>query len=144
MKRLMSTQSLAAIALTLGALAGASSAQARNEVNFSVGVQVPGIYVEPAPVYMQPAPVYVQPRQIYRPVPIRYERYDEGRRYDGPHWQGRGPYGDHDREGYSNGYESGGPRHQWQPSHRYGPNGDFDRDGAPNRFDRAPGNPYRR
>jgi hypothetical protein len=137
MKRLMSTPTLAAIALTMGAFAAASSAYAHNDVRFSVGVQVPGIYVEPAPVYVQPRPIYV-------PVSSRYERYDEGRRFDGPHWQHRGPYGDHEREGFANGYESGRPRNQWYPSHRYGPNGDFDRDGVPNRFDRAPGNPYRR
>jgi hypothetical protein len=133
----MSPPSLAAIALTLSALAAASPAQAHSDVNFSVGVQVPGVYV-------QPAPVYVQPRQIYRPVPVRYERYDEGRRYDGPHWQHRGHFSDREREGFANVYESGGPRHQWYPSHRYGPNGDLDRDGVPSRFDHAPGNPYRR
>lgn len=60
MKHLISTQSLAAIALTLGAFAAASSAQARTDVYFSVGVQSPGYYVQPAPVYVQPAPVYVQ------------------------------------------------------------------------------------
>ncbi|BCO26617.1 hypothetical protein MIZ03_1500 [Rhodoferax lithotrophicus] len=114
MKRLIATPTLAAIALTLGAFAAASSAQARSDVNFSVGVQVPGVYV-------QPAPVYEQPRQIYRPMPSRYERYDEGRRYEGPHWQHRGPYGNHEREGFANVYESGGPRHQWYPSHPYGP-----------------------
>lgn len=137
MKRLMSTPSLAAIALTLGTFAAASSAQAESDVSFSVGVQVPGVYVQPAPVYVPPRPIYV-------PVPSRYERYDEGRRYDGPHWQHRGPYGNHEREGFANVYESGGLRHQWYPPHRYGPYGDFDRDGIPNRFDRAPGNPYRR
>lgn len=137
MKRLVSTPTLAAIALTLGAVAAASSAYARSDVNFSVGVQVPG-------VYEQPAPVYVHPRHIYRPVPSRYERYDEGRRYDGPYWQHRGPYGDHDREGFAKVYEPAGPRHQWQPSHRYGPNGDLDRDGIPYRFERELNNPYRR
>lgn len=137
MKRLMSTPTLAAIALTLGTFAAASSAQAETDVRFSVGVQVPGVYV-------QPAPVFVQRRPIYAPAPIRYERYDEGRRYEGPHWQHHGHFGDRDREGFSNGYESGGPRHPWYPPHRYGPHGDFDRDGIPNRFDRAPGNPYRR
>jgi hypothetical protein len=137
MNRLISTKSLAAIALALSAFTAASSAHARTDVNFSVGVQVPGIYV-------QPAAVYVQPRQIYWPAPVRDERYDEGRRYDGPRWQGRGPYGDHDREGFAKVYESGGQHNQWYPSRRYGPNGDLDRDGVPNRYDRAPNNPYRR
>ena len=137
MKRLISTPTLAAIALTVSAFAAASSAYAHNDVSFSVGVQVPGIYVEPAPVYVQPRPIYV-------PAPVRYERYDEGRRYEGPHWQHHGYFGDRDREGFANGYESGGPRNQWRPSHPDGPNGDFDRDGVPNRFDHALNNPYRR
>ncbi|MDD2926953.1 hypothetical protein [Rhodoferax sp.] len=137
MKRLMSSPTFAAIALTLGAFAAASSAQAHSDVSFSVGVQVPGVYV-------QPAPVYVQPRPIYAPAPIRYERHDEGRRYDGPHWQHRGPYGDHDRNGFATVHKPGGPHLPWYPPHRYGPNGDLDRDGVPNRFDHAPSNPYRR
>jgi len=157
MKHLISTQSLAAIALTLGAFAAASSAHARSDVTFSVGVQVPGIYVHPAPVYMHPAPVYVQPRPIYMPAPGHYGRYDEGRRNDGQHWQGRGPYGDHDRDGIANVYESGGPRDQWHQARLYGPNGDLDRDGirnkwdrdidgdgVRNRYDRVPNNPNRR
>lgn len=144
MKRLISTPSLATIALTLGAVAAASSAQAHSDVSFYVGVQVPGMYVQSAPVYVQPAPLNVQPWQVYRPVPVRYERYDEGRRHEGPHWQGRRTYGDHERVGFANVYEPGGPRNLWQSSQPYGPNGDLDRDGIPNRFDRAPNNPYRR
>jgi len=150
MKHRIFTQSLAAIALTLGAFAAASSAHARSDVFFSVGVQVPGIYV-------QPAPVYVQPRQIYTPAPAQYGRYDEGRRHDGQHWQRRSSYGDHGRDGIANVYASGGPRNQWRQSRPYGPYGDLDRDGirnqwdrdvdgdgVRNRFDRVPNNPNRR
>ena len=129
MKHLISTQSLAAIALTLGAFAAASSAHARSDVYFSVGVQVPGIYV-------QPAPVYVQPRPIFMSAPGHYGRYDDGRRHDGKHWQRRGPYGDHDRDGIANVYDSGGPRNQWRQSRLYGPYGDLDRDGIRNQWDR--------
>jgi len=142
MKHLISAKSLAAIALTLGAFAAASSAHARSDVYFSVGVQVPGIYVHPAPVY-------VQPRPIYMPAPDHY------RRHDGQHWQRRSPYGD--RDGIANVYDSGGPRNQWRQSRLYGPYGDFDRDGVrnkwdrdvdgdgiPNRYDRVPHNPNRR
>lgn len=93
MKHLISTQSLAAIALTLLAFAAASSAHARSDVTFSVGVQVPGIYVQQAPVYVQPRPMYVQPRPIYVPAPGHY---------GGSQWQGRGPYGDRDRDGVRN------------------------------------------
>ena len=135
MKHLISAKSLAAIALTLGAFAAASSAHARSDVYFSVGVQVPGIYVQPRPIYM-PAP-------------------DHYRRHDGQHWQRRSPYGD--RDGIANVYDSGGPRNQWRQSRLYGPYGDFDRDGVrnkwdrdvdgdgiPNHYDRVPHNPNRR
>lgn len=164
MKHFISTQSLATVALALGALTAASSVHARSDVYFSVGVQAPGMYVQPAPVYVQPspayvqpAPVYVQPRPIHMPAPRHFGRYDDGRRHDGQHWQRRGPYGDHDRDGIANVYDSGGPRHQWRQSHLYGPYGDLDRDGirnqwdrdvdgdgVRNRYDRAPANPYRR
>jgi hypothetical protein len=148
MSHLFSTPSLAAIALTLGAFAAASSAHARSDVTFSVGVQVPGLYV-------QAAPAHVQPRPIYRPAPGHHGRFDEGQRHGRPNWQGRSPYGD--RDGIANVFERGGPRHQWQQSRLYGPYGDLDRDGirnrwdrdvdgdgVRNRFDRVPTNPNRR
>jgi hypothetical protein len=164
MKHFNSTQALAAVAVALGALTSASSAQAGSDVYFSIGVQVPGMYVQPAPVYVQPAPVYVQrapvygqPRVIYGPAPVHYGRFDDGRRFGGQRWQGRGPYGDHDRDGIANVYDSGGPRLQGRPSRLYGPYGDLDRDGVMNhrdhdidgdgvrnRNDRVPNNPYRR
>lgn len=73
---------LAAAGLMLAALGGASVAQARDNVYWSVGVQAapgvsvgvgnhrpvvvaPPVYYAPAPVYVQPAPVYVQPRVYY-------------------------------------------------------------------------------
>ena len=148
MKHLISTPSLAAIVLTLGAFAAASPAHARSDVTFSVGVQVLGVFVQPAPVYVQPRPIYVQPRPMYVPAPVHH---------GGPHWQGRGPYGDRDHDGIANVYDRGGPRHQWYPSRLHGPYGDLDRDGirnqwdrdvdgdgVPNRYDRVPANPYRR
>lgn len=163
MNHLISTKSLAAIALTLGAFAAASSAQARSDVYFSIGVQSPGyyaqpapVYVQPAPVYVQPAPIYVQPRQIYMAPPAYYGRHDNGRRHDGQRWQ-RGPYGDRDRDGIANVYDTGGPRNQWRQSRLDGPYGDLDRDGirnqwdrdidgdgVRNRYDRVPNNPNRR
>lgn len=163
MKHLISTQSLAAIALTLGAFAAASSAHARSDVTFSIGVQVPGVYlqsapvyVQPVPMYVQPAPMYVQPGPIYMPAPGYYGRHDNGRRHDGQQWQ-RGPYGDRDHNGIANVYDSGGPRNQWRQSRLYGPYGDLDRDGirnqwdrdidgdgVRNRYDRQPINPNRR
>lgn len=156
MKHLISTQSLAAIALTLGAFAAASSAHARSDVTFSIGVQVPGVYLQSAPVYVQPVPMYVQPGPIYMPAPGYYGRHDNGRRHDGQQWQ-RGPYGDRDHNGIANVYDSGGPRNQWRQSRLYGPYGDLDGDGirnqwdrdidgdgVRNRYDRQPINPNRR
>lgn len=155
MKHLNSTQTLAAVALALGALTSVSSAHARSDVYFSIGVQSPGYYVEPAPVY-------VQPRPIYMPAPVYYGRHDDGRRYQGQQWHGqqwqrRGPYGDHDRDGIANVYDVGGPRQQWRQARLYGSYGDLDRDGimnqrdhdldgdgVRNRYDRQPVNPNRR
>lgn len=132
MKPLISIQSLATVALALGAFAAASSAHARSDVHFSIGVQVPGYFV-------QPAPVYGQPRPYYAPAPNYYQRYR-----------------DRDRDGIANIYDRGGPRHQWRQARRYGPYGDLDRDGiinrrdrdrdgdgVRNRYDRLPNNPYR-
>jgi hypothetical protein len=150
MKHLISIKSLAVVAVAMGAFAVASSAHARSDVYFSIGVQVPGVYV-------QPVPVYVQPWSFYTPAPSYYQRYDEGRRYEGQHWQRRGPYGDRDRDGIANIHDSGSQRNQWRQARLQGPYGDLDRDGirnqqdrdrdgdgVRNRYDRLPDNPYRR
>lgn len=161
MKRLISTKSLATVALALGAFAAASAAHARSDVYFSVGVQTPGVYV-------QSAPVHVQPRPVYTPAPQHFGRHDDGRRYDdsrryndsrrydGQYQERRGPYGDRDRDGIANIYDTDGSRHQWRQARLYGPYGDLDRDGirnqndrdrdgdgVRNRYDRLPDNPYR-
>jgi hypothetical protein len=118
MKRLFSAKSIAVAALALGAVGAASAAHARSNVFFSIAV--PGAYVSNAPVYA-PEPVYVAPEPVYvAPQPAYY--YDNGVRYV---------------------YERGHHRY-WRHGHRYGPYGDYDHDGVANRFDRAPGNPYRR
>ena len=83
----------AAVALVLAAAGGASVAQARSNVYFSVGgVVAPGVavnvsnapgyyggYYAPAPVYYAPAPVYYQPAPVVygppvyvRPAPVVY------------------------------------------------------------------------
>jgi hypothetical protein len=120
MTHLISTKFLAAAVLALGAVSMAPSALAHSDVQFSIGVQLPGLY-------MQSVPVYVQPRPVYVPAPVYYERYDQGRRFGGHHWRGRGPYGDLDRDGINN-------------------RRDLDRDGygVRNRYDHMPDNPYRR
>jgi len=125
MKQLISKKALGAAVLALGAFAAASSAHARSDVYFSIGVQTPGFYV-------QPAPVYVQPRSYYTPAPRYYPRHDNGRHYG---WQQRqqqqqlhrGAYGDFDRDGIRNQRDR-----------------DRDGDGVRNRFDRFPNNPNRR
>lgn len=96
MKTNLSTRRAGLIAATLAvaAVGFAGSAQARDNVSFSVGIGVPGvqvgvtnaypvypqpvyqqpIYQQPVyqqPVYVQPAPVYVQPRPVYyAPQPV--------------------------------------------------------------------------
>jgi hypothetical protein len=117
MNRLFSAKAFFVAAVALGAVGAASAAHARTDVVFSIGV--PG-YVQPAPVYVQPEPVYVRPAPVYvQPEPV-YVR----------------PYPVYESRPYWHGY-----RHY---EHRRGPWGDWDHDGVPNRFDRAPGNPYRR
>ena len=150
MKQLIATKSFAAVAFALGAFAAASTAHASSDVYFSLGFQVPGGYVQSAPVYVQPRPVYI-------PAPVHYGRYDDRQRYEEKHWQRRGPYGDRDRDGVANVYDSGHTRNQWPQARLHGPYGDLDRDGImnqrdrdrdgdhiPNRYDRRPDNPYRR
>ncbi|HWI80034.1 MAG TPA: hypothetical protein VNS31_12600 [Ramlibacter sp.] len=118
MKRLISAKSIAVAALALGAVGAASAAHARSDVFFSIGV--PGAYVSNAPVYVQPQPVYVAP-PVYQ--------------YEQPVYYGN--------TGVTYVYERDHHRH-WRHDHRFGPYGDRDHDGVPNRFDRAPANPYRR
>lgn len=67
----------AAGTLATGALFAAASANA--QVNWSVGVNVPGVsvgVVEPGPVYYEPAPVYSRPAPpvYYQPAPPVYYR----------------------------------------------------------------------
>ena len=115
--------------IVLGGFAAASAAHARSDVSFSVGLNVPGVYVQPAPVYVPPAPVYVQPAPVYRPAPVYVQPAPVYVR-PAPIYYG---YGGH-------------RHHHGRPgmNHGRGGNGDWDRDGVPNRFDRAPGNPYYR
>ncbi len=119
MKHLISARSLAAVVVALGVVAAASSAHARSDVYFSIGVQTPGFYVPPAPVY-------VQPRSYYPPAPGYYQRHDNGRHYGWQQRQRYGPYGDLDRDRIRNQRDR-----------------DRDGDGVRNRFDRFPGNPNR-
>lgn len=115
MNRLFSAKSIAMAAVVLGGVAAATAAQARSDVVLSIGLNAPYGYVQPAPVYVAPQPVYVQPRPVYVQPQTIYYGYGQPRYY----------------------YES---RHGYR--HRHG-GWDRDRDGVPNRYDRAPNNPYR-
>ena len=111
----------AAAALAIAAMGFAGGAHARSDVQFSVGVVLPGaqigvtnaypvysqpvyvqpqpVYVQPRPVYVQPAPVYYQPRPVYvQPAPVYYGRPHGWNKRHGHH--GRD---DHRRGGYRQG-----------------------------------------
>jgi hypothetical protein len=131
MKHLTSLKTLAAVAVALGAFAAASSAQARSDVVFSVGLQLPGVYVQPTPVYLIPRP------NVYDlPAPQDDRRFDGGRHHEWQHWQGQGAWRDHEHGGVVSLAESGGPRHLWRQVGLHGPYGDMDRDGIRNQYDR--------
>ena len=117
----------AAIVLVAGTGA-AFSAYARSDIRVSIGIQVPGVYVQPAPVYYQPPPVYVQPRPVYvqprpvyvQPAPIYYQPRPVlvQQPVYGPYY-GPGRGGNHDK------WE----RKQWKKYHRR----DRDQDGRGHR-----------
>jgi hypothetical protein len=118
--------------LAVAAIGFAGSAQARENVYWSVGVGTPGavvnvgnvgsvyqqqpVYVQPQPVYVQPAPVYYQQRPVFvrpqpvyvQPQPVYYERpRGHHRRHGGYQEQGPrngGYYGQRQRNGYGPGY----------------------------------------
>jgi hypothetical protein len=122
MKRLTSLKSIAAAAVVLGAFGAASSAHAATDVFFSV--QAPGVYLQTGPAYGYVQPQYVQPQYV------------------------QPQYGQTWYRGYQpqviTVYERDGWRHHRNHVQRIGAYGDYDRDGVPNRWDRAPANPYRR
>jgi len=61
----------AATALVFVVLGVASGAHARSDVTFSIGIQVPGVYAQPAPFYTEPPRFYYQPQTVYvQPAPV--------------------------------------------------------------------------
>ena len=103
---------LASAGVALALLTAAGAAQARSDVNWSIGVGVPGVvvgarnggygggYYAPAPVYSAPPVYYAPPRPVYyapppvyyappRPVyyappaPVYYGGYGHGHRHHG-------------------------------------------------------------
>lgn len=122
----------AAAALAVAAMGFAGGAQARSDVQFSVGVVLPGahvgvgnaypvyqqpVYVQPAPVYYQPRPVYYQPQPIYyQPQPVYVQ--------PAPVYYGR-PHGWHKRHGHHDDNRHNGHQVQSHGSQPYvhGPHG---------------------
>ena len=102
----------ATAALAVAAMGFAGSAQARDNVYWSVDVGSPGVsvgatnarpvYVQPAPIYMQPAPIYMQPAPVFiqqrpvyvQPAPVYYSRPPGWYKRHGRHGRDR----DHDRD----------------------------------------------
>ncbi|MDH6165752.1 hypothetical protein M2282_000880 [Variovorax boronicumulans] len=100
----------AAGVVAAGALFAATSASARSDVSWSVGVGLPGVavgvggpayypapvyspppvyYAPPAPVYYNPPPVYYRPAPVYYGPPAYYgPRYYGGGYYRGGHRHG--------------------------------------------------------
>jgi hypothetical protein len=116
-----------AVSLMAAGMLGAA-ATASAGVSWSVGVNVPGVYIgaaapvyyPPAPVYYPPAPVYYAPPPVvYAPPvvvrpPVRY--YGYGRPY-------RGPAPVYVNRGYYGGAHGGGYRHGHGGGHRGGHRG---------------------
>jgi hypothetical protein len=130
MQRLFSAKSIVAAAVALGAVGLASVAHARSDVTLSIGVNSPYGYgyvqSAPAPVYVDPRPVYVQPQSVYVQPGTTY--YGYGHDWRREEWR---------REQLR--------REEWRRHHGWEHNrwADADHDGVPNRYDRAPYNPYR-
>ncbi len=113
-----SFQAMAAVAgVALALLTGAGAAHARSDVNWSVGIGVPGVvvgasnggYYAPAPVYVAPRPVYYAPPPpvyyappppvYYAPPPRPYYYYGEGHRgHRGDRHRHHRHYRGHDRD----------------------------------------------
>ncbi len=106
----ITTNFVVAAALAVAALSAASAAHARSEVQFSIGIGIPSLYMQPGPVYVQPrlvyvqpAPVYAQPRTVYvqsapfysQPAPIYLQpaphgyHYEHGRDWRREQWERR-------------------------------------------------------
>jgi hypothetical protein len=92
---------LAVVGFGVALAASAGVAQARDNVNWSIGIGVPGVvvgasngyygYSAPAPVYYAPPPTYyVPPRPVYYAPPVVYSPPPPY------YYRGRGYYRDHD------------------------------------------------
>jgi hypothetical protein len=132
MNHIVILKSLAAAALALGTLAAATTAHARDDVQFSITLGNPGVYGQPAPVYAHPHPVHVQPAPVYvQPRPV-YAQPKPSYVYPRPDYYTQAPvYGGWGHQRHHHGRDMNNRR----------PMRDYDNDGIPNRYDRFPGNP---
>ena len=100
---LLSRRFVAVAVLAVAALGAVSAAHAHSDVTWSIGINSPGAYVQPAPiyypppppvyyqprpVYVQPAPVYVPPRVVYTQPPV-YGYYNDGPDWHRAQWERR-------------------------------------------------------
>lgn len=69
MKRFFSTRFVAAVVLAVAAFGAASTAQARPDVQVTIGLPGFPIFLPP-PVIVRAEPVFVPPRQVYAPPPV--------------------------------------------------------------------------
>lgn len=98
MKRPLSSRIIAAAVLAAAAFGAASAAQARPDIQVSIGLPGLPVFVQP-PVYVRTEPVFVQPRPVYAPAPaVAYERpwrssyradLERERHWRHAEWQGR-------------------------------------------------------
>lgn len=82
MKRTLMIKLIAAATVAGATLGLAPAAQARTDVQVSIGLpglpDLPGLpffgQPRPAPIYYEPEPVYARPRPVYGPPAVVYER----------------------------------------------------------------------
>jgi hypothetical protein len=126
---IMNFKTFAAVAVALAGAFGAGLAQARNDVHWSLSLDLPlpplpFVVVRPAPTYpaypaYPQAPVYEQPAPVYvQPAPVYYENSGYGRPvpvFTRPHatrW-------DVDGDGIPNRYDRHDNRYDNRYEHRY-------------------------
>lgn len=136
MIRLISTKSLIASAIALGAVVAGSAAHARTDVALVVDLNLPHRYVQPAPVFVQHQQIPLQAHTVYtQPQTVQFDHDRFDRR--------GGALGDADRDGIPNKFDRDSRFYEARATQRHAQWGDFDRDGVVNQFDRAPRNPRR-
>lgn len=120
MTHFLSTKTLVASAIALGAIVAGSAAHARTDV----------ILVQ----HEQARTIYTQPQTVQ--FDHDRDRFDRNDRFGR-----RGPFGDADRDGIPNKFDRDSRFFDARATWRHAQWGDFDRDGVVNAFDRAPRNP---